>query len=164
MNTDSSTETSQAPKASRWMRGLLIVSLGLNLLVVGVVGGWMFKRGTWGHHHPPRLEQLGGPLTRALSHRDRHEIGRRLRAEYRGRSEVRAAQMTTMEALISELRKQPFDREEVARLMASQRDTLNERLSVGQAVLLDRLQSMDPTERGAYATRLSESLARRRGD
>ena len=45
----------------RGLRALLIVSLALNLLVIGTVGGAMLSHTKWQNHHPVRLDVSGGP-------------------------------------------------------------------------------------------------------
>lgn len=146
-----------------WLRAVLVVSLGLNLLVAGIVGGRLL---TWDRHHrhdAARLEQYGGPLTRALSQEDREEIGRAMRRAIRADREARAAQGGDMfAALIADLRADPFDRAAVAAHMARQRGHFSERLSLGQGILLDRLEQMGPEARAAFADRLQEGLERHR--
>lgn len=155
-------DTASNTRMSRGLRWLLVISLALNLAVLGMMASWWFN---WGKHHrhmPPRIEQVGGPLTRALDRDDRRAIGRAIRQVYREKGEGRAAQKARMEALIADLRADPFDREAVAAHMEAQRETLRERLSTGQALLLDRFVEMDASERAAYADRLEEELQRRR--
>jgi len=154
--------TKPTPKMPRWLRWVLVLSLAFNLMVVGIVGGWILTGGKHARHHPSRLEQIGGPLTRALSHKDRYAIGREVRQLYRDKQDGRAAQIALMETLIDDLRADPFDREAVAAHMAGQREFLNDRLSLGQTLLIERLESMDGADRAAYADRLAEGLKHRR--
>lgn len=147
---------------SRGMRWLLIVSLALNLAVLGMIGSWWL---TWGPHHRhqmPRMEQVGGPLTRALVHEDRRAIGRALRAAYRQEGDTRGVQRARFDEMIAALRAEPFDAEAVAAQMAAQRATLQERLNLGQTLLLERLSAMEPEARAAYAERLEAELRRHR--
>lgn len=154
--------TKPTSKTPRWLRWVLVLSLAFNLMVVGIVGGWMLTGDKHARHRPPRLEQIGGPLTRALSHEDRSAIGREVRQLYRDKPEGRSAQTALMETLVSELRSDPFDREAVTARMAEQRDFLNDRLALGQTLLIDRLETMDAADRAAYADRLADVLKRRR--
>lgn len=63
-------------------------------------------------------------------------------------------------ALLSDLRADSFDREAVAKHLARQRNFINDRMALGQGVLLDRLARMSATERAEFANRLEESLRR----
>lgn len=149
----------ETSRVTGWLRWVLVISLALNLLVLGLLGSWWLKWGLHGGHHPPRVEHAGGPLTRALSHEDRRAIGRDMHAAYRDRGENRGARIVMLAELI---RAEPFDRAAVMAQLTAQRDALNERLSLGQSLLLDRLDQMDTAERAAYADRLEEELKRRR--
>ncbi|MFK7938820.1 MAG: periplasmic heavy metal sensor [Roseovarius sp.] len=160
----SDTHTDPAPTSGcpRWLRALLIVSLALNLLIVGLFAGVALGGGKHGGPHPSRLEQIGGPLTRALSKDERKILGRKMRETYRERTEDRQQQHALMQALIDEMRADPFDREAVAGHMAAQREILQDRVSLGQSILIDRLAMMSAEKRRAYADRLQEGLDRRR--
>ena len=154
-----------APARKRpWGKIILVVSLSLNLLVAGIIGGAILKWGPeHGKHHEARLDKFGGPLTRALSHDDRKAIGREMWRSYRrdgggGKARHRAV----IEALIVDLRADPVDREALAGHLARQRAQISERLSFGQGILLERLVRMSPQERNAYADRLEAELRKHR--
>ncbi len=157
-----SPEQKTSPRMRPWLRVVFGLSLALNLMVVGVVVGSQLK---WGgvkeRGSGARLEQMGGPLTRALSHSDRHEIGREMRRAFgkaqNGQSEKRAA----LEALVTDLRADRFDREVIAGHLARQRAFLNERMAFGQGLLLERIEKMSVKERAAFADRLQNRLDHR---
>ncbi len=136
------------------LRVLLFASLALNLLVVGaLVGAGLW--GGWGHgHHGPGLDAAGGPMTRALSREDRRAISQRMRQAYRDGRPGRAAHRAAFEALLDDLRAEPFQRAAVEAHMARMRGLLTDRLELGQTLLLDRLEAMSPSERAAFADRL----------
>lgn len=142
-----------------WVRGLLVVSLAFNLLVVGVIGSWALRHGgTHGGHHPSRLDMAGGPLTRALNDEDRREIGEKMRGAYRNGGRTRAAQRAGFDALVADLRAVPFDPATVAARMSEQREGFRERFEMGQRLLLDHLATMSDAERAAYADRLEARI------
>ena len=101
-------ETSKKTGTGRVARIVLVVSLALNLLVVGIVAGFAFgpmrDRG-----HPPRIEPGGLTYIRALDPADRRAIGQAIR-ENRERSgprrDVRRAQI---EAMVAQLRAETID-------------------------------------------------------
>lgn len=157
-------ETGQKTPGMRgWLKVLFGVSLALNLLVLGVVGGAVMRHGGWdGGHHPPRADMVGGPLTRALSQKDKRDVAREMRRTYRAEGRGgRAAYHAAMQQLVTDLRAEPFDPDPVKVQMAHMRDMLGERVAIGQQILLDHLAQMDPDARHAFAARLEEAMAHR---
>jgi hypothetical protein len=139
-----------------WLRVLLAVSLALNLIVVGLVGGALVMRERWHAHHPPQATRIIGPLTRALEPADKRAIGREIRAAYHARSD-RARPTADLEGLLADLRRDPFEAEAVAAHLRMQRARLSDRLELGQRLLLERLEQMSAAERAAYADRVAEA-------
>ncbi|MDF1854847.1 periplasmic heavy metal sensor [Pseudooceanicola sp.] len=149
----------EAPKAPRlWLRLVLFGSLALNLLVVGAVGGMLVFGPPEGRDRPPRSDRIGGPLTQALTHEDRRDIGRALREAYRGGRPDRGAMRDEYQRVIAALRSDPFDADEIADSLSRQLGAATERQKVGQEILLDHLRQMSVAERAAYADRLQEGL------
>jgi uncharacterized membrane protein len=145
-------------------RGVLVASLAVNLLVVGIAAGWWLRHGG-AHHgaHPSRLDMAGGPLTRALSAAERHEIAREMRAAWRAQGGGRDAMRESMEALLVDLRAQPFEPARVAARLAAQRAAFAARFELGQQVLVAHLGAMSAAERAAFADRLEAQIAAYRG-
>ncbi len=160
-------ERQDKPGTGRWMRVLLVVSLAVNLAVVGVVAGWAMRHGGHHGHHPSRLDMAGGPLTRALSDEDRREIGQRMRQVWRDSGGNRAGFRSSFDALVVDLRAVPFDPDRVAERMREQRQGFAARFEMGQEVLIAHLAAMSDADRAAYADRLEERIkdyrARRSG-
>ena len=151
----------QEPGGMRtWLRVVLVVSLALNLLMVGAIGGAVLRHGLWGGHHSPRLEMAGGPMTRALSPEDRRALGRKIRAEYREGRPARAEHRELMRGLVADLKAVPYDAEAVRARMERIHALFGERLAIGQALLLEHLAGLSDAERAAYAERLQQSFRR----
>ncbi len=145
-------------RVTPWMRGLLIVSLTLNVLVLGLVGGWVLRHGGPHPAHPSRLDMAGGPLTRALSDEDRREIGRKMRQAYREGQGADGGMRASFDALMADLRSVPFEPERVAARMLEQREGFAARFEMGQEVLLEHLAQMSDAERAAYADRVQARI------
>ena len=64
------------------LRLLLIGSLGLNLLVFGVVGGATIGH-FWGGERRTGPDHVGSPYARALDPQDRRALGKAIRQAYR---------------------------------------------------------------------------------
>lgn len=157
-------EELQKPKTGmkRWVKVLLVVSLALNLLIIGTVAGAMLSKSKWQRHHPPRLDLAVGPLTRALSHEDRRDIGRKMRQAYRQGDKPRADLRAELDGLVADLKAMPFDPAAIASRLGRHRDIFDARFQLGQELLLERLTQMNPEERAAYADRLGEVLDKHR--
>ncbi|MCA0271378.1 MAG: periplasmic heavy metal sensor [Proteobacteria bacterium] len=151
-----------APTAGRGMKIALILSLTLNLMIFGVMGGAMLAHG--GRDDPRRVRDVGfGPYTEALSPEDRKALREaffKAAPDFRkGREEARA----DVAALAAAIRAEPYDRAAVEAVMASQVARIEGRLQLGRGLLLDRLDAMGPEARAALAGRI-ETMRMKRHD
>lgn len=148
----------QAPTKRRWLLPLLFVSLAANLLIVGVVAGAMLSP------NGPRGDQrdirgvVGEPFFRALPEHARREMVRDALSSRDRVRESREALKQRFDAFLAALRADPFDAEEVARLLGDQRQAAVRRQELGEELLLRRLVSMSAEERAKYADTLEERL------
>ncbi|KPU84101.1 hypothetical protein JI58_05900 [Marinosulfonomonas sp. PRT-SC04] len=138
---------------------LLAVSLGLNMLVIGAVGGMIFHGGPRGSASGYK-DAAYGPYTRALSHLDRRQIGQAMRDEIGGfrqnLSQIRAGFIAIKDAL----RADTYDRDLVHQLIKDQEAFGSKRHQVGQRLLLERLDAMSQAERHQFAERLGHERRR----
>ncbi len=158
----SADQNGQAPRPGRKLRIVLFASLALNLLVVGLVVGAMVAHGFGKDGRPPRMDQVGGPMTRALSEEDRRALGREMHRAYRDRRPDRAAIRAEFEQVIAALERTPYDPEIVRASVERQMQAVAEGARLGRELLLERLEEMSDAERAAYAGRLREALERKR--
>ncbi|MEP2030991.1 MAG: periplasmic heavy metal sensor [Paracoccaceae bacterium] len=152
------TEKSTEKKARKWGRVVLVASLALNLLVVGVVAGAMWRFG--GDQHDRRGSEFSAPFIRALSHADRRAIGKEMRMMREQAKSGRAARNALYEQMSDALRSDPFNMAQVEDLSLRQRSTVNERLTAAQEIWLRHIADMTAQERTEYADRLDGVLAR----
>lgn len=138
--------------APRWMRLLLAVSLAGNLAVLGLAAGAMLRHSAApGAHTPP--VSAGAALYRALP-RDQRQV---FRAEMRARSDVaRDPQPTKAGGVITALRAQPFDLEDLSDAMRAETRRREVWQEAVREVWLARIAAMDDSARAAYADRLEE--------
>ncbi len=150
------------PRTGRGVRIALILSLTLNLLVVGIVGGSILAHG-W-RDDPRRVRDVGfGPYTEALSPEDRKVLldgFMKSAPDFRKQREEARADMTRLAAAI---RAEPFDRAAVEAIMDDQVARIRGRMQLGRSLLLDRLETMGADGRNALADRM-ESMRLRRHD
>jgi uncharacterized membrane protein len=146
------------PGAGKGLRIALGVSVALNLLVAGLVAGAVLRDGG------PRDRMLRdldfGPFTEALSGADRDALRREFVARSGGFRDMRDEMRADFDALLRALRVEPFDVEAVRGLLAGQQARVQERLMLGQDLLLERLAAMSPTARAEFADRLEHRLRR----
>jgi uncharacterized membrane protein len=151
-------------RPGRGWRIVLIVSLALNLAVAGAIGGWVLRHGIGPHGrdapHSARLANLGGPLTHALDAGGRAAIAARLRAQSAAHEARRAALREGFDALLGDLRAEPFDPARVAARLEAQRAQVAGRFEAGHAALVAHLAQLSAPERAAYADRLEEQVSR----
>ncbi|MEZ5911535.1 MAG: periplasmic heavy metal sensor [Paracoccaceae bacterium] len=149
---------SASPRPSRRWRVLLVLSLALNLLVLGAVLGAVI-----GHGRSPYMAMRDpgfGPYTEALGRADRAAL-RRAFAD-RGGSPIEPATLAAEFLRLAEaLRADPFQPQAVADLFQAQRQRGEARMRLGEDLLLQRITAMSPRERQAFADRLEVALQRR---
>ncbi|GHE93589.1 hypothetical protein GCM10016455_12210 [Aliiroseovarius zhejiangensis] len=169
MSTAPTTPPTDQPGARRRMgwRILLVVSLTLNLLVLGLVIG-----AKWGGHrdhgfdaHGPNrgaIRDLGfAPMAGALDRKDRREIGKALRAQSGSFAENRRALEAEFQSMLSALRADPFDAGALLAVMDGQAERLRQRGDLARTALVDRIERMSAEERRAFADRVEKSVRKR---
>jgi uncharacterized membrane protein len=137
-------------RAPRWMLVLLILSLALNLLVIGSVGAAMWRFRTpppWAHAVTPNL--LGYASTLPPERRkELWERSARERQQIRPfRREVRAARQETVRALVAE----PFDRRQFMAAQARQSDAENRAREAVQNLYVTIAEGLTPEERRGFS-------------
>lgn len=156
------TEPTPTPaKQRRWLMPLLILSLGVNLMVAGIVAGsWLSPDGPRKRDDGQRAVRgvLGEPFFRALPDDQRREMAREVLGDRERFREGREALRERFENFLAALRAETFDRAELERLLADQRQAAVRRQDFGEALLLDRLEAMTQAERAAYADALENRL------
>lgn len=159
------TETPKSPsKKRRWLMPVLFVSLALNLLVAGVVAGAVLSPDGPRNRADERPVRgvVGEPFFRALPKEERRAL---IGDVLRNRKEIRETRESLrqrFQAFLTALRTEPFDSDEIARLMAEQRQVAVSRQEIGETLLMKRLQTMTIEQRRAYADELEETLKRLR--
>ncbi|SFS02452.1 periplasmic heavy metal sensor [Yoonia litorea] len=138
----------------RLWRVLLVVSLALNLVVVGIIAGALFS-GRF-HDRPPRSFDLGlGPIARALTVQERRDIGRSLR-EMRPLRDLNRQDLA--EDLAAVLLAEPFAPEALRLLLAEQSDQVAQVQVRARDAFIDAIVAMSPERRAAFADDLSRQI------
>lgn len=150
------TEMTQT-KTPLWMRLTLLVSLALNLLVIGAVVGFVAMGG---HDRRPDRDRFdyGSFFMRALGDDDRRALRRDFEEGLRGQGRDRGAFVGELQSTLDTLRTTPFDRDAFAAALAAQSRARAEREDMGREVLANRVAAMSDADRAAYADRIEERL------
>lgn len=147
-------------RSRTWMKWALGLSLGLNLLVVGLVAGAAYRFD--GPHGGPGANRhdFGAPYIIALPEDRRRAIFKELRAGRQDKSTSRAARRALYAEAVAAIRAEPFDLARVTGVLDTQRDATIGVQQAAQSAWLAEIASMDAPARAAYADRLQEVLAR----
>ena len=152
------TVTPEPEKETRrvWPRVVLVVSLGLNLLFVGLRRGAVARPGGPEGRRPP--PSVGAALYRALPHEDRQEL-REATRPIRDREQMRSRDEKDLERIVEALRASPFDAAALSELVNRDFERRRDGLASMQAAWLQRIERMSDEERDDYAGRLTEVFA-----
>lgn len=158
-------ETNPSPpqtpdRSPLWMRVLLIVSLGLNLLIVGMVAGSLLSGGGPGPSREAARDLEGSPFVRALGPGERRALLRDLVRERDTLGENRQLLRQRFESLLATLRADELDRAALDAIVAEQRQATEARQRLGERLVIRRIEAMSPDERRAYADRLEAAVRR----
>ena len=144
------------PKTPRVMRVILAISLALNLLVLGLIGGFVMKGG----HDAPRVSLGLGPIGQMLAPKDRREIGQILRKRGDLKPARRSERASFFKSFGAAIRAEPFDPVAVSELLA-QGDRRNATLqSAAQEAFVTQLTRMSQAERAQLAARVEQGRRR----
>ncbi len=141
------------------LRALLVVSLALNILIVGVVAGAVInkpgKRG--GHGHGPAADAVVA-FSRALPREERRKLGRRIRDHFHQEQGDKWDGTAARENLLSALNADPFDKDALAAAMENQQKLFMARQGAAREVFLGFIAEMTHEERVEYATNVRKAF------
>ena len=155
-------DTSQSTRTATWVKVALVMSLGLNLAILGAIAGALLSPdGPRQTRIEAAARDMGAtPFMRALEPEDRRALFQAMRREAEPLRQNRDELRLRFEALVGAVRADPFDPSEVQSLLALQRGAATERQMIGERLLVDRLAAMTPEARDAFADRLEDALRR----
>lgn len=151
-------DQSEVQKPRRLWKVIFVLSLALNVAIVGVVIGttWRFQ------DKPPRptlrVPESSSIYLRALDNSHRRELGRKLRRSDGTLKNVRAEITQGFEQAIAVLRAEPFDSDAFEQVMQAHSTRAEMRMQEARSILLNHLIALSAAERAAYADRLEQAL------
>ena len=131
------------------------ISLALNLLIVGALGGAMLRVGKG----PVVKHRASGNLyIRALNFEDKKALRKELVKNKDSRKVIRATEHSSYSSAVKILRKYPFDRKAFEDLLDQQTKYSKSRPSWARAVLITQIENMTKEERLIYSKRLEDLI------
>lgn len=157
------TDTPQAAPVVRktpvWVKVLLGVSLSLNLLIIGLIGGAAVGINRNNDGEGPGLRPLGlGPFSRAIEREDRQALRDRLDVETFRAERANIGQ--SLRQLQQALRANPFDRAMAEEALSGARTSTGRMQEAGHTALLDQFETMSLEARSDVADRVERALRR----
>ena len=144
-------------KSPLWMRLTLLVSIALNVLIIGAAVGFVL---TGGPDRKPDRDRtdFGSFYMRALTDDDRRALRREFVSDLQKQGRDRGAVLVDLRTTLDTLRASPFDPDAFASAMAEQSRARAQRDEMGRQILANRIARMSDAERGAYADRIEDRL------
>jgi uncharacterized membrane protein len=145
------------PRPGRGLKIALVISVALNLAVMGLVlGAWLGD----GHRKGMPRDLSFGPFSEALNDADRRELRKSLMSRAGEFRVSREAARAEFGALLDALRADPFAPAAMKAALAAIETRNAERLELGRSLIETRLTQMSTEERRAFADRLEKGLRR----
>jgi uncharacterized membrane protein len=147
-----------AQRPGRRVKIALALSLALNLVIAGVVGGAMLRDG------PPKGggRDFGlGPLSEALSREDRKALRQAFVERHPDIRGERREMQADFAALVVALRADPFDPAALDAALGAIAARNQALLDTGRDLVAERLKAMSQEERAAFAERLEKRAGRK---
>jgi len=141
------------PKSENRWKMLFVISLGLNLLIIGALGGFLIRKGK-----APMAHHLasGRLYMQALDFRDKKVLRNEILGDIDGRELVKLQNYASFSSAVDILKKHPFDRSAFEKLLDEQTKFTQLRRDFARASLVAHIEKMTKKERENYALRLEE--------
>lgn len=157
------TQTENPNKTGRGVRIALFVSLAVNLLILGLVGGAVLdNRGKIGPRADlgPAMEAGMVPFGQAMTRSQRREFVGEMESRNGELRSNRGRVREQMTSLISAISAVPFDPEALTDAFIQAQQTLGERQRISAEVLVGRIAAMTDDERAEFVEKLEKSFRR----
>ena len=146
------TESTNPKSRNRW-KILFVISVGLNLLIIGALGGVLIRKGKAPMVH---LLASGRLYMQALDFRDKKALRNEILGDKDGRELVKAQNYASFRSAVDILKKHPFNRSAFENLLDEQAKLTQSRRGLARESLVAHIEKMTKEERENYALRLKE--------
>ena len=146
------TESTNPKSRNRW-KMLFVISLGLNLLIIGALSGVLIRKGK-----APMAHHLasGRLYMQALDLRDKKALRNEILGDKDDRELVKAQNYASFNSAVDILEKHPFDRSAFENLLDEQVKFTQSRRVLARKSLVAHIEKMTKEERENYAFRLQD--------
>lgn len=153
-------ETSETRKGVHWSRIVLVMSLALNIAILGIIGGSLLRwNAGMDRARSLQARDFGfGPFVGALETEDRRALGRAFAQSAGNPREAREKVGAMFDAMLAALRADDFDAEGFEDLLSEQQKEFARGQKIGSRLVAKQIAAMSAEERKAYAERLEEFL------
>ena len=129
------------------------ISLAINLLIIGAIGGALSRAGKG-----PMIQHRASGLLymRALNFEDKKVLRKKLFRNKDSRKIIRAKEHSSYSSAVKILKKDPFDRKAFEDLLDEQTRYSKSKLSSARAALVAQIANMTKEERLVYSQRLKD--------
>lgn len=131
------------------------VSLALNLLIVGALGGALMRKGKGPTANHPASGFL---YMRALDFQDKRALRKEILRNKDGRKLIKARNQASYSSAVDILKSNPFDRTAFENLLDEQAKFAKLRQSSARIALVNHIENMTKAERLIYAQRLKDFI------
>ncbi|MFG6558200.1 periplasmic heavy metal sensor [Sulfitobacter sp. 1A15258] len=145
----------------RLMRLALGLSLALNVMILGALGGAMWRHGGPGPRGAgdlPGLRSYASPYVQTLPPETRHELHSKMRASGKAHHLDREARRALYDEMLAALRAEPFQADVAAAVLAAQGEAAAGVQQVAHDAWLAEVSAMDAAARQDYADKLQQRL------
>ena len=141
------------PKSKNRWKMLFVISLSLNLLTIGALGGVFIRKGK-----APMAHHLasGRLYMQALDLRDKKALRDEILGDKDGRELVKAQNYASFSSAVYILKKHPFDPSAFENLLDEQTKFTQSRRGLARRFLVAHIGKMTKEERENYALRLED--------
>ncbi|WP_434288062.1 periplasmic heavy metal sensor [Celeribacter sp. SCSIO 80788] len=147
-------------KGVHWSRIALVVSLALNIAILGIVGGAVLRwNAGMDRERSLQARDFGfGPFVGALETEDRRALGREFARSAGDAKAARQKAGAMFEAMIVALKADDFDAAGFETLLSEQQQEFARGQQIGSRLVAAHIAEMSVDERKAYAERLEDML------
>ena len=143
------------PRRKRLMRVALGLSLALNVMILGALGGAMWRHGG---RDLPGLRSYASPYVQALPPEARRGLHGKMRTSGKAHHLDREARRALYDEMLAALRAEPFQADVAAAVLAAQGEAAAGVQQVAHDAWLAEVSAMDAAARQDYADKLQQRL------
>lgn len=153
----------KAGLSGRWLKIALVLSLVLNLAILGTIAGAFLR---FHHDDVDGVRRAPDPALMpyglALSREQRRDITKELSKKGFSRYQSQSHLKENFDRLLSVLRREPFNVDRLKEVLEMQSERILQRANLAQELFVDEIASMSQEERQEFIKKLEKIFNKRR--